>query len=293
MIVSVSRRTDIPAFYSQWFMNRLAAGFAMTRNPFNARQISRIDLTPEAVSLLVFWTRNPLPLLPYLSQLDAMGYRYYFHVTLTGYPKALESATLRPAKAIDAFCQLAQAIGPHKVIWRYDPVLLCSALPVEAHIDRFARLARALAGSTQRVVVSLADLYAKSVRNLTTLPGFSFSDIAADHAALGRLLPELQRIAASHGISIQGCAEDPALGELGLPAGKCIDEALIRELFGLELDARRDKGQRLHCGCIRSVDIVAYESCLHGCRYCYATSRHEQALQNYRRHDPDSPFLLP
>ena len=265
----------------------------MTRNPFNARQVSRIELTPEAVSLLVFWTRNPLPLLPYLRQLDAMGYRYYFHVTLTGYPKALESATLRPAKAIDAFCQLAQAIGPHKVIWRYDPVLLCSALPVEAHIDRFARLAKALAGSTQRVVVSLADLYAKSVRNLTTLPGFSFADIATDHAALGRLLPELQRIAASHGMNIQGCAEDPALGELGLPAGKCIDEALIRELFGLELDARRDKGQRLHCGCIRSVDIGAYESCLHGCRYCYATSRHEQALQNYRRHDPDSPFLLP
>ena len=292
MIVSVSRRTDIPAFYSQWLMNRLAAGFAMTRNPFNAKQVSRIELTPEAVSLLVFWTRNPLPLLPHLPDLDAMGYRYYFHVTLTGYPKALESATLRPAKAIDAFCQLAAAIGPQKVIWRYDPVLLCSALPVEAHIDRFARLARALEGSTQRVVVSLADLYAKSVRNLTTLPGFSFSDIAADHAALGRLLPELQRIAASHGIRIQGCAEDPALDKLGLPAGKCIDEALIRELFGLELAARRDKGQRLHCGCIRSVDIGAYESCLHGCRYCYATTDPQLARRNYLHHNPLSPFLL-
>lgn len=164
MIISASRRTDIPAFYSEWFINRIKAGLVMTRNPFNYNQTRQISLRPEDVDVIVFWTRNAAPLQPYLPLLDEIGYHYYFHYTITGYPRVLESATLHPLKAIERFILLSEQIGKEKVIWRYDPILLCDLLPVDEHIRLFSKIAGLLAGYTERVIISFADFIRRRKR---------------------------------------------------------------------------------------------------------------------------------
>jgi len=292
MLISASRRTDIPAFYADWFMNRLEAGFVLTRNPFNSRQIRRVELRPDAVEAIVFWTRNPTRLLPYLDRIDALGYRYYFQFTLTGYPRALERATPALPRAIRVFRHLSERLGPKRVIWRFDPILLTNLTPPAELLRLFAFLARALAGHTRRVVISFADLPPRITANLRKVPELTWQDITDQPAPLLELAARLAELARAHGMQIQTCAEPLELGQFGIARGKCIDEALLAELFDLRLSPAKDPGQREACRCIRSVDIGAYDSCPHGCIYCYASTRQKATLANYRRHDPLSPFLI-
>ena len=291
MIISASRRTDIPAFYAKWWMERVRAGFLLTRNPYNAQQIRRVSLLPADVDLIVFWTRQPQPLLRYLSELDELGYRYYFHVTITGYPSWLESATPPVAQAVASFQQLARTLGPERVIWRYDPILLCNGLSIADHLRRFERLATQLAGSTQRVVISLADLYPRVLRELQKIAGLELHPpLQPDE--LAHLACGLVQIARRHGMTLFSCAETLPLEQWGIARGKCIDEVLIQTLFGFSLPGRKDSGQREACLCIKSMDIGSYQSCLHGCHYCYATTDPRRARHNFLSHNPLSPFLL-
>lgn len=292
MIISASRRTDIPAFYAEWFMNRLEAGFVLTRNPFNARQIRRVELRPERVEAIVFWTRNPTRLLPYLDRIDALGHRYYFQFTLTGYPRALERATPALPRAIRAFRTLAERLGPERVIWRYDPILLSNLTPLAEHLRLFGFLAKALEGHTRRVVISFADLYPRVAANLRKVSGLVCEDITQQPEQLHALAARLAALARDHGMRVQTCAEALDLGAHGIVQGKCIDEALLGELFELQLSPAKDPGQRRECRCIRSLDIGAYDSCPQGCVYCYASTRQQATLAHYRRHDPRSPFLV-
>jgi len=292
MIISASRRTDIPAFYSEWFMNRIRAGFLLTRNPFNYNQISRVSLLPEDVDAIVFWTRNPTKLIPHIDELLQGGYRFYFQFTITGYPRALDTKTLNPHKALDVFKRLAEKIGKDKVIWRYDPILLSNLLPIEEHVRLFSKLARELEGHTHRVVISFADLYQKTEKNLNTVDLLAYSDITQNQSLCLLLAEKLAAIAYQHGLSIFSCAEDIDLVQNGIQHGKCIDESLINKLFGLQLASSKDTGQREACGCVKSIDIGVYNTCLHGCKYCYATFNNSQANENYKKHDPQSPFLL-
>lgn len=292
MIISASRRTDIPAFYSEWFMNRIRAGFLLTRNPFNYNQISRVSLLPEDVDAIVFWTRNPTKLLPHIDELIQCGYRFYFQFTITGYPRTLDTKTLSPHKALEVFKQLADKLGKDKVIWRYDPILLSNLLPIEEHIRLFSKLARELEGHTQRVVISFADLYQKTEKNLKAVDSLNYSDITQNQSQCLLLAEKLATIASQHGLSIFSCAEDIDLLQKGIQHGKCIDEALINTLFGLQLAGMKDPGQREACGCVKSIDIGVYNTCLHGCKYCYATFNSAQANNNFKKHDPQSPFLV-
>lgn len=290
MIISASRRTDIPAFYAKWWMERVRAGFLLTRNPYNAQQIRRVSLLPAEVDLIVFWSRNPQPLLRHLPELDSLGYRYYFHLTLTDYPRALESATPPVEQAVASFQQLARRIGSERVIWRYDPILVCNWLSIADHLRAFERLAAQLAGHTRRVVVSLADLYPRVARNLRQIAGLELHPLS--EAELAQLASGLVQIAQRHGMAIFSCAETLPLAQWGIARGKCIDEALIQRLFGLTLSGQKDRGQREACLCIKSVDIGSYQSCLHGCHYCYATTDPQLARRHYLHHNPLSPFLL-
>ena len=292
MIISASRRTDIPAFYSDWFIQRVRAGFLLNRNPFNPRQVSRISLAVEDVDAIVFWTRNPTRLMPYLLELDSLGYRYYFQYTLTGYPRALEAKTLHPLKSLEVFKRLSDQIGKEKVVWRYDPILLSNLLPFDEHLRLFGKLAESLNGYCRRVVISFADIYAKTARNLKTTPSLIYTDIAQDASLCQSLARELADIARANGMEIFSCAEPIDLTSVGIAHGKCIDEALLKQLFAIEVSSAKDRGQREGCGCVKSVDIGAYNTCLHGCRYCYATSNHILATENYKRHSAMSPFLL-
>jgi hypothetical protein len=310
MIISASRRTDIPAFYSRWFINRLRAGYCMVPNPFDARQTTRVSLTPEDVQVIVFWTRNPRPLFKYLDELDGRGYCYYFQYTLMDNPRLLDEHNPPVMAALDTFRRLADRVGPQRLVWRYDPIVLSSLTPPDFHRRTYDKLAAALQGYTGRSVISLLDVYGKIRKRLAGLAaqGVKLMPLreGADPLAvapsglhggavmpdwLASLLRDLAQIAQANDMEMVSCAEELDLQPFGIRPGKCIDDDLIARVFGLQVSHAKDPGQRKACGCVQSKDIGMYDSCLLGCRYCYATSSFERARQNYLRYDPNSPSL--
>jgi len=295
MIISASRRTDIPAFYAPWLMNRIRAGYCTVPNPYNRHQVSRISLRPEDVDVIVFWTRNPRPLLPALDELDARGYRTCFQYTLLDNPRALDPKSPPVDAAIATFQALASRVGPARVIWRYDPIVLSTATPADYHLARFARIAAALHGHTTRAVVSVMDRYRKLEKRLAALAaqGIVLADPPADETPdFARLMTGLAAIAADHGMEIQSCAEEIDLTRCGIAPGKCIDDGYLARVFGLQLDAKKDPSQRAACGCVASRDIGMYDTCLFGCAYCYATSSFARAGANHAAHDPAGEALV-
>ena len=294
MIISASRRTDIPAFYAGWLINRIRAGYCTAPNPFNPQQVQRISLLPEEVEVMVFWTRNPRPLFPYLPELDERGYGYYFQYTLMNNPRALEANTPAVEAAIKTFRELAERIGPQKVIWRYDPIAFTQLTPPDFHRRTYERIARALRGSTCRSVISVLDIYAKLGKRLKEMAqkGGKLLPFDGTQPWFGELIRDLAAIAGENEMEIVSCAEELDLQHYGVRPGKCVDDDTILRVFGLEAPRLKDPGQRKACGCVASKDIGMYDSCLFGCQYCYATGSFERARANYQRHDPDSPSLL-
>lgn len=295
MIISASRRTDIPAFYSEWFMNRIGEGFLLVRNPFNAHQVKRVDLSPGNVDVIVFWTRDPRPLLGRLDELDTLGYRYYFQFTLTGYPKLLEPSAPPVTEQLSTFKALATKIGPERVIWRFDPITLSDLTPESAVIENFGSLAQELSGSTSRVVISFVHLYTSVKRNLDRIAqtkGIAFHDESRNEEQVRRIAKTLADIAAADSVEIVSCAETLDLSAEGVMHGKCVDDRLIKKLFGLSVSDRKDRYQRENCLCVESQDVGQYCTCGHGCVYCYANSSRTLVHKNRALHDPESPFLI-
>jgi hypothetical protein len=292
VIISASRRTDIAAFYSAWFMNRVRAGYCTVPNPMNRTQVSRISLAPADVDAIVFWTRNPRPLLPNLAELDLRGLRYYFQFSLLGYPRLIDPKSPSLNTALDAFRRLSERIGPDRVLWRYDPIVFSSLTPPAYHQEQYGRVARALKGLTKRSVISVVDLYRKLQRRLLeleTTPA-AFSEVSAE--TLHQLLECLATIARANDMEITSCAEAEDWSPWGVRPGKCIDGDLINRLFQVSLNGKKDPSQRDACGCVASRDIGMYESCLFGCTYCYATSSFERARKNFASHDPEAESLI-
>lgn len=274
-IISASRRSDIPAFHADWFMTRIREGYCERVNPYNRRQVSRISLAPAHVDTIVFWSKNPRPLLPHLAELDSRGYPYYFQYTLNPYGEEFEPGLPPLRERIDTFRELAERTCPARVIWRYDPVILSSATPVAWHLEAVAELAAALRGRAERLVISFLDFYGKAAKRLERLrreTGIVCADITLPgmEAQLERLAAGIQSIGAAHGLSVFSCAEEVALERFGIAHGSCIDGDLIRELRGGDGRFRRDRSQRPACRCVQSVDMGVYDSCAYGCLYCYA-----------------------
>ncbi len=284
MIVSVSRRTDIPAFYLEWFFNRLKEGFALTRNPMNPLQVRRVELTPEEVDCFVFWSKNPAAFINKLSQLSA--YKYYFQFTLTPYDKDLEPGLPAKNEIIATFKRLSNKIGAEKVIWRYDPIILTADYDLQYHVERFEMLCSQLTGFTERCIISFYDHYNFITRNLGGI-----QILPADSSLIRRLAEKFAAIAKANKLILETCAENENLEEFGIMPGRCIDDRLINRICGRDLKLKRDRGQRPLCGCAKSVDIGAYSTCLHGCRYCYAARRRLTAADIKAAHDPLSPIL--
>lgn len=285
MILSVSRRTDIPNYYSDWFLNRIKEGFLYVRNPMNPRQISRVNLSPDAVDCMVFWTKNPAPMLERLDELR--NYRYYFQFTLTGYGREVEPGLPDKRTAlIPVFRQLSDRIGRHRVIWRYDPILFSGSYTPEYHLKAFREIAESLQGYTDRVVISFLDRYAKIQKNMEKL-----KVIDRPEKELFALAEQLARIAEKNGMVIESCAERTDLREAGIRHGSCIDRELIEQLIGCRLDAAKDKNQRAECGCIESVEVGAYDTCLNGCRYCYANAGEAPVKKCRALYDVHAPLL--
>jgi hypothetical protein len=298
VIVSASRRTDLPALYPEWLKGRLAAGFADVPHPFDARRVRRVDLRPApegGMEALVLWTRNPAPLLDALPAWEAQGLRTLWLVTVTGYPAVLEPAAPRTGEAVAAIRTLAALVGPERVAWRYDPVLLCrdAGLGATWHRGNFRRLASALAGATRRCIVSLYDDYAKARRRLAAA-GLSPEGGPAVTGMIPRetleLVGGLAAEAQAHGIDVRSCCED--LSAAGVAPGACVDGDLLGRLWGLGPRQARDPGQRPACRCAPSVDIGVYDTCVHGCLYCYATGTATRAGARRAAHDHGNERLV-
>lgn len=285
MILSVSRRTDIPNYYSDWFFNRIKEGFAYVRNPMSPHQVSRIDLSPNVVDCIVFWTKNPEPMIERLDELAA--YHYYFQFTLTGYGKDVErNVPHKKEKMIPVFQKLSEKIGMQRVIWRYDPILFTEKYTPEYHLKAFEQIATALNGYTQKCVISFVDIYAKNQKNMELLGAYEL-----DEAALMEFAKRLSAIARKNGMMIGSCAERIDLAECGIAHNCCIDKELIESIIGYKLKAGKDKNQRKECGCMESVEIGTYHTCKNGCQYCYANDSEERVIKNWSRYDASSPIL--
>jgi hypothetical protein len=295
MIVSASYRTDIPAFYGRWFLNRFRAGFARVANPYGGRP-STVPLR-EGVGGFVFWTRNAAPFLPVLAEIRGAGLPFVVQYTVTGLPRALEAAVTGPDKAADTIRRLAGDYGPHAVVWRFDPILFTSLTPPGWHEAAFATLAESLAGSVDEAVISFANPYRKTVRNLDAAArahDFAWSDPpAADKRALAGRLATL---AAERGMALTLCSQADLIVSGTKPAA-CIDARRLEAVaadWGLpRLIPARVKGNRPGCRCHESRDIGAYDTCPHGCVYCYAVGSRAAARRRFAAHDPEDAFLGP
>lgn len=285
MILSVSRRTDVPNYYAEWFVNRVREGFLYVRNPMNTRQVSRISLSPEVVDCIVFWTKNPANLLPHLDALSA--YMYYFQFTLTPYGRDLEPGLPdKKTVLIPTFQALSKEIGHERVIWRYDPILFTPKYTAEYHLHAFSEIARRLSGYTDRVVISFVDYYAKMRKSAAEM-----GLLEPGEDRLRRLAEELVKIAREYGMTVETCAEQMDLSDIGIEHGACIDKRRIEKLLGCTLAGGKDKGQRPACGCMESVEVGAYNTCKNGCRYCYANFSEGEVVRRAARYDPTSPML--
>lgn len=285
MILSVSRRTDIPNYYSEWFFNRLKDGFLYVRNPMNFHQISEIKISSDVVDCIVFWTKNPLPMMERLDELEA--YNYYFQFTLTGYGNDVErNLPNKKTSVIPIFQELSNKIGKEKVVWRYDPIFFSNRYNVQYHLKAFRSIAEALSGYTEKCVISFLDIYPKNKKNMDNLLSYDLSD-----SELREFAKELSNIAKENHIKIGSCAEKIDLDEYGIIHNSCIDKELIEKIIGCKLKINKDKNQRIECGCVESVEVGTYNTCKNGCVYCYANYSAKSVESNFQKYDPLSPLL--
>lgn len=293
MIISASRRTDIPAFYSEWFINQIKQGVFLRKNPYNG-DILTTKFQPEDLSCIVFWTRNAQPMIKNgsLDYLDELGIPYYFQHTVTGYPKTIEKSVKHPLKAIDGMNALADKIGGEKVIWRFDPIILSDSTPKEEIVRLHEKIASLKHNDISQNVISFLDDYKKTGANLK-LAGINSVDILDHPHELDYVLSSIQDNALKYALDVSTCAENVDLHQYGIRKGKCIDGDFIKNTIGVKVSKAKDQGQRKECGCAKSIDIGLYDTCVHGCHYCYATQSQNLATSNFKKHDPNNPFIIP
>ena len=287
MIISATRRTDIPSYYGEWFVNRLRDGYVLIQNPYNANRYSKALLTLEAVDIIVFWTKNLKPFLKYLPQIDERGYPYYFQFTLTPYGKETEKRLPNKEELIETFINLSKRIGKKRVVWRYDPIILSEIYTINYHAERFEYMAKKLSGYTDMCVISFVDNYKNITTRMGKDPAYNMT-----HDNIFELAKILSQIAKKYDIKLSTCAEEINLDNFGISHGSCIDKKLIEDILGKNINVKKDKNQRKECDCIESIDIGTYNCCANGCNYCYALKSEKSSFSNMAKHNPNSAVLI-
>jgi hypothetical protein len=291
MIISASYKTDIPSFYGEWFMNRLRAGYCKMVNPYNRRAIT-VPLHHDAVDGIVFWTKNVGPFLKHFPEVRRLRFPFILQHTINAYPRALEQAVVDAQRAVQHVRQVAEEFGPRVCVWRYDTIINSSLTPRQFHLDTFSTLASALSGATDEVVISFAHLYRKTLRNMESAAanhGFTWSD--PDETWKRSLTAELASIAAGQRMRLTICSQ-PQFLVPGCGEARCVDALRLADVAGRPFPSSL-KGNRKECGCYESRDIGDYDTCPHGCVYCYAVQNHDLAKSRFHQHDPNNEFLFP
>ena len=283
MIINTGQRTDIPAFYAEWFANRLREGFVCVRNPYDPSQVSRYRLDPTVVDVIGFCTKNPAPMFPYMDLLKDYG--QYWFMTITPYGRDMEPNVPDKHRLLEDFKRLSEQVGVNAIGWRYDPILLSERYTTAYHLRAFETMASALEGYTQTAVISFIDLYPKVRRNFPEAREVR----AEERIRLGKALIE---IASAHGMIVKPCAEGDELAPYGADCGGCMRLGDYEKAIGKKLSAPKRKGARAGCACYLACDIGAYNTCKHLCKYCYANAEPARVLTQSRLHDARSPFLI-
>jgi hypothetical protein len=287
MIISVSRRTDIPAYYSEWFINRIKEGYVLTRNPMNHSQVSKVKLTSDVVDCFVFWTKDPYNFMDKLDYLDNRGYTYYFQFTLTPYSNDVERNLRSKNEIIETFQKLSNKIGKKNVLWRYDPIIINENLTLEYHKAQFEILCSKLNGYTSVCTISFVDIYGKLNK---VVKDKLIRELNEDE--IKRLAISFSEIGKKYGIEIRSCSEKIDLSTYGINPSSCIDKVVIEDICNCKLDIKKDAGQRPGCGCFQSIDIGVYNTCKNGCVYCYANYSESAVENNCLKHIPTSDILI-
>ncbi len=283
MLINTGQRTDIPAFYAEWFANRLKEGFVCVRNPYNQSQVSRYRLDPSVVDVIGFCTKNPAPMFPYMDLLKDYG--QYWFVTITGYGRDIEPNVPDKHKLLYDFKKLSDTVGIDSIGWRYDPIFISDRYSEDYHLRAFSQIAESLSGYTKTAVISFIDLYPKVRRNFPEA-----REVTKEQRQ--RLGKEMIRIAAQNGMTVKPCAEGDELASFGADCSGCMTMSVYEKAVGKHLFAPKKKGAREECACYLSCDIGAYNTCRHLCRYCYANADPSEVFARSRLHDPKSPFLI-
>ncbi len=285
-IISASRRTDIPAFYSEWFINRIRQEWGVRYNPYNGKTLS-ISLKADHVGAIVFWSKNYLPLIPYLDELDKKNYNLVFHFTITGLPSCLENNVPPSEQTLKTFKYLAGRYSPDHVLWRYDPILLTETTDYNFHLKTFSYLCSELERYTRRCYISFVNLYGKVEKRLYNNDVTINNDAYQSKIELANFMAD---ISLEHGINLYSCCNEFLLNEK-VKKARCIDAELLRELYRIDISSYSVSPSRKKCGCYKSIDLGLYDTCLHQCLYCYANNRKERIKKNYEHHDPFYPAL--
>ena len=284
MIINTGMRTDIPAFYSRWLRNRVSEGYVLVRNPYNLQQVTKYLLTPDVVDIMAFCSKDPAPLVPYLSEFDA--FHPFWFVTITPYGPEIEPNVPPKDSVLETFKKISDHVGPNSISWRYDPIFISERYDPQAHIEAFTEMAETLRGYTRQVVISFIDLYEKTKRNFPDARRVGQEERIAIGSAFAKA-------GQSNGMTVRACAEGTDLAAYGVDVSGCMTQQILEDSCGELLEVPKyEAAARPECTCLLGHDIGAYNTCAHDCIYCYANYDKKLVRQNMRLHDPESPFLI-
>lgn len=284
MILNTGARTDTVQYFTPWLLKRFEEGYVYTRNPLFPNKVTKYVLSPDKIDVVMFCSKNYAPILPRLHEITDK-YRTYFHYTITSYGNDVEPGVPSVDDSIKTLKELEKIAGKNRIAWRYDPVLLTKDYTIERHLDTFERMAQQLAPHIDRCIFSFVEMYKKLEVNMPEIIPMTAAD--KDRIAKG-----LGEIAAKYGIWLQTCGTYGDFSRYGIHPSGCATLEILGKANGCEFRDIKHKGLREGCRCIESRDIGAYDTCLNGCKYCYANKSPQKARDNFKLHDPNSPLLL-
>lgn len=283
MIINTGNRTDIPAYFSEWFYNRIKDGYVYARNPYYPNQVTKYILNSKVVDCICFCTKNPEPMISRLNELKEFG--QFWFVTITPYDKDIEPNVPSKEKVMESFKKLSSIIGSEKVIWRYDPIFISEKYSLKSHLENFEKMASNLSGYTEECIISFVDLYEKTKRNFPGVREVS----KEEREIIGK---EFVYIGTKYNINIKTCAGGYELSKFGIDCSGCMTQAVLERAIHSNLKVPKKKGSRESCDCLLGNDIGMYNNCYHGCLYCYANYSRDIVRDNFKKHDKKSPFLI-
>lgn len=283
MILQTGMRTDIPAFYSEWFINRIKEGYVLVRNPYNPSNVTKYRINPDVVDLIAFCTKNPSPMLTHMDILKPYG--QYWFVTITPYGKEIEPNVPDKRQVIKAFKALSKTVGIDSIGWRYDPIFITEKYSPEFHLKAFEKMAKVLSGYTNTCIISFIDWYKKVIKNFPQARMVN----KEERLTIGKAFADIGR---KYGITIKACAEGEELKPYGVDCNGCLTQSVYETALHSKLNMPKRKGQRAECACFFGNDIGVYDTCRHFCKYCYANTDKAAVIRNIKQHNPNSPFLI-